>query len=224
MSKPFYEWIKNSFDRKFAGHSGKLTSWDSDGDVFDSVVFTDALITEVGFPALDGASKEAAKLAIQMQPESSKPASKPAAKLGVKQKAWLCSNFRLKIDNTDCSRVATIDSFTWKVAFTDDGKGTREPAHLEIPNLAITTPSSHSKEFYDWHEDFVLNGNSADERQGTLEFLRPDGQTVLFTLTFGGLGIRVVDAQPPTVDNIHRVKAEMYCETVSFDFSTAALA
>jgi hypothetical protein len=230
MSKDFYNWIKDSFDHKYARHSGRLTSWESDGTQPDARKFTDAVISEVGFPALDAASKDAAKMTIKFKPESTaRGKAGPRQTIGAKQKAWLCCNFRLTIGGTNYGRVASIDSFTWKQAFAEPPPpgqaqvATLEPTKLEIPNLVITMPESHADDFFAWHEDFVLNGNAKDERSGELTFVSTD-KVDLFTLTFAGLGIWVVDTSPPTVDNIRRVKVEMYCEEMSFTFTSAAWA
>ena len=38
------------------------------------------------------------------------------------------------------------------------------------------SPSRTPKEFYDWHEDFVIKGNNGDDKEkgGTLEYLTPE--------------------------------------------------
>ena len=228
MSKDLYHWMKDSFDRKYVTHSGRLTSWESDGTQPAARTFNDALITEVRFPALDAASKDAAKMTIKVRPESTaRGKAGPRQTIGAKQKQWLCANYRLTIGGTNFGRLASIDSFTWKQTFVEPpppgaGKAaTLEPAKLEIPNLVITLAESHAKPLYDWYDDFVLKGNEKDERTGQLTFFDPNHDE-LFSLTFAGLGIWIVDTLPPTVDNIRRVKAELYCEQMSFEFTSAA--
>lgn len=224
MSKNFYEWMKASFDRKYERHSGRLTTWESDGTQPAARTFQDALITEIGFPALDAASKDAAKMTIKFRPETTaRSKGGPRQTLGAKQKAWLCSNFRFELGGTNYGRVASIDSFTWKAIFDDPGTGqpALEPSKIEIPNLVIRVPEGHASPLYDWYDDFVIKGNSKDERTATLTFFNPDHES-LFTLTFTGVGIWIVDSLPPTVDNIRRVKAELYCEEMSFKFTSAA--
>jgi hypothetical protein len=65
---------------------------------------------------------------------------------------------------------------------------------LQIPNLAFTLPEGNAKDFFDWFGDFAIKGNNAaeNERNGTLEFLTPTQQTVLFTLTVGAAPGRVI--------------------------------
>ncbi len=36
---------------------------------------------------------------------------------------------------------------------------------MEFPNLTVTLPESHAKEWIDWHEDFVIKGNSSQDKE-----------------------------------------------------------
>ena len=93
--------------------------------------------------------------------------------------------------------------------------------------MAVVLPESHAETFYDWFNSFVIKGNSgaAGEKTGTLEFLSPSRQDVFFTLTFRGLGI--VKVAPLKFESgsegIRSVRAEMYCEQISFSFGAAAV-
>ena len=103
----------------------------------------------------------------------------------------------------------------------------KEPTSVEIPNLVITLAESHADEFYRWHEDFVIKGNNGEDREkgGTLEYLTPNLQEVLFTLHFYHLGVFKVspDKVEASAEPIRRLKVEMYCEDIKFDFSGAAI-
>ena len=235
MSKGFYEWVKSAFDGKYERRNGAVIAANFDYRERARVQFSDALITEVGMPALDAASKDAAKMTVKFAPEITRRSVKSAGKQlppppsGNNQKAWLPSNFRLRIDGLDaaCSRVNKIEALTIKQKVTENAVGElrdyeKEPASVEVPNLVITVPESHAKAFYDWHEDFVIKGENTPDREkgGTLEYLANDLKTVLFTLTFSNLGIfkLVPDKVESGSDQIRRVKAEMYCEDIRFDY------
>jgi len=235
MSKGFYEWIKASFDHNYMRKSGAIITADYNYKEHARLSFFNGMPIEIGFPALDAASKDAAKMTIKIAPEYTRyttttggpsVAGKYAIKPGV-QKKWLPANFRLKIDGTDCTRVNKIEAITVKQKVVENPVGElrdyeKEPAHVEVPNLVITLAESHSKEFYDWHEDFVIKGNNGDdkERGGTLEYLDPSLKEVLFTLTFMHLGLFKLTPEKVEAgsENIRRVKAEMYCEDIKFEY------
>jgi hypothetical protein len=240
MSKGFYEWIKASFDHNYQRKGGAIIAADYNYKEHSRLTWHNGLISEIGFPALDAASKDACKMSIKVGPEYTRQTTTtdgPSVAGGkytlgkMEQKKWLPSNFRLVIDGTDCTRVNKIEAIVVKQKIIDNAVGElrdyeKEPAHLEIPNLVVTLAESHSKEFYDWHEDFVIKGNNSDdkERGGHLEFLTPDLGTKLFVLTFSHLGI--FKLTPEKVDagseNLRRVKAEMYCEDIKFDYQGGA--
>src|SRR5687768_9401445 len=70
MSKAFYTWMKDSFDRKYSRKNGAIIMADYDYKERSRQSFTNALITEIGFPALDAASKDAAKMTLKFSPET----------------------------------------------------------------------------------------------------------------------------------------------------------
>ncbi len=122
MTAQFYDWIKSASENKTTRKSGAIIAADFDYKEFSRVNFTDAIITEFAMPALDASSKDAAKMTIKFQPETTKyqlsstgkPLMKPTAS---KQKQWLSANFRLRINGLDdsaASRVNKIEALTIK--------------------------------------------------------------------------------------------------------------
>ena len=238
MSKGFYEWIKATFDHKYIRHDGAIITADYDYKERSRKDFVRALITEIGFPALDAASKDAAKMTVKLAPEYTRVKKGDgkslggASKGGYPQKKWLPSNFRLTIDGLDCTRVNKIEALVVKQKIVENPVGElrdyeKEPAHLEIPNLVITLAESHAHDFYTWHEDFVINGNNGDdkEKNGTLEFLSPDLKEVLFKIAFNHAGIFRLEEEKAEAhsENIRRVKAELYVEEMKFEYHSGVL-
>jgi phage tail-like protein len=240
MSKGFYDWIKASFDHNYVRKNGAVITANYNYQELSRLTFFNSLITEIGFPALDASSKDPAKMTIKWSPEYTRTTqtSGPSITGGkysmdqAKQKKWLTSNFRLRIDGLDegCAKVNKIDAITVKQKVIDDPVGelrdyAKEPAHLEVPNLVVTLPEAFAQTFYAWHEDFVIKGNNGDDKEkgGTLEYLAPNLQEVLFSITFSHLGI--FKLTPEKVEGgseqIRRVKAEMYCEDMKFDYRAA---
>jgi|SwirhirootsSR2_FD_contig_111_466692_length_3627_multi_6_in_0_out_0_3 phage tail-like protein len=240
MSKGFYNWIKDSFDHKYTRKNGAIIAADYNYKEHSRLTFTNALVTEIGFPALDAASKDAAKMTIKLSPEITRQTQTSggpsiAGKFAIDQKVqkkWLPANFRLRVDGLDlaCARVNKIEAIVVKQKVIEHAVGEfrdyeKEPAHLEVPNLVITFPESHADEVYKWHENFVIKGVNGDdqEKSGQLEYLTPDLKEVLFTLQFQHLGI--FKLTPEKVESgseqIRRLKAEMYCEDMKFDYKAA---
>jgi len=236
MSIDLYKWLQDWLLGKAARKSGSIIYLDREDHEVSRLNFSYALITEVGFPALDAASKDAAKMTIKLQPEYTRRVRGSGQSVKVpasKQKKWLTSNFRLKIDGLDEStaRVNKIEALTIKQKVVEHPVGEmrdyeQEATAVEIPNLVITLAESEAWPLYDWHEDFVLRGNNHQdkEKSGTLEFLAIDQKEVLFALEFRHLGIFKVtpDKMEAGAEGIRRVKAEMYCEDIRFTYSPAA--
>ncbi len=229
MSKSFYDWLAATFEQKDLRKDGEIVAADLSGKVTSSQSFSQALIGEVGFPALDASSKDAAQMTVKFKPEytRSKSGAGPSISYSAAtgQKKWLPSNFRLKIDGLDCSHVNKIEGLTVKVHYAENLVGEsrdyqREPTYLEVPNLVVTLAASSAQDFYNWHEDFVIKGNNGEdkERSGSLDYLSPDVKTVLFGLKFKHLGIYKLSEEKAegSSDAIRRVRAEMYCEQIEF--------
>ncbi|HLW53149.1 MAG TPA: phage tail protein [Candidatus Angelobacter sp.] len=236
MSKGFYDWIKAAFDHQPLRKTGAIVAYDYDYKEQSRTEFTGALISEVTLPALDAASKDAAKMTIKITPEFTRmttqakgaPSTMPVARAA--QKKWLPSNFKLTINGLDCTRVSKIDAITVKAqAQAQQGfpgliKG---PQSLtDKPRLIVTMPEADEGSLVAWRK-VSASGNLAFARKnGELEFLAPDLHEALFAVMFRGLTIAnvVPDATAANSENIRRVKAEMSCEEMAFNFSTSAWA
>ena len=241
MSKGFYQWIKDSFDHKYSRKNGAIVAANYNYQEISRLTFFNALIAEVGFPALDASSKDAAKLTVKLTPETTRTTTSAgggpsiSGKYGTDskvQKKWLPSNFRLRIDGLEeaCSRVNKIEALVVKQKNVDHAVGEmrdyeKEPAYLEIPNLVVTFPESHGKGFMDWHEDFVIKGNNGDDREknAQLTYLTPNLNEELFTITFKHLGVFKLtpDKVESGSESIRRLKAEMYCEEIELEIKSA---
>ena len=245
MSPEFYNWVAMAVDlktRSKARANGAIVHTTLDGQVRARREFTDGLITEVSFPALDAASKDAAKMTIKFSPERA-TTTEPQQPETIRHraKAWMVSNFRLRVDGLDepCRRVNKIEAIVvkQKIAGGDNNGGGGkprdydiEPTKIEFPDLVITLPESDSKPLSDWYQTFAKaaqdsKGSDAVERQGTLELLAEDNKTVLLTVAFHNLGVyglakkgleAVGDAVKRNVQP--QVTASMYSEGVDFGF------
>lgn len=229
MPRPLFDWINATLTGRPVRKNGAIITGTFDLKEQSRLQFSNALISEITFPACDGAAKEPAYITVKISPEFTQPLKGSGAVMKgdiakAQQKLWLPANFGLTIDGLDCSGVAKIDAFTIKQHASQDSIGDRrdyqkEAGKLEIPNLAIYLSESRAGTFYEWFQDMVIKGNAGDdkERRGTLMLLDPTRRTVLLTLTFEHLGIFGFspDRAEANADQLRRVKAEMYCEQIT---------
>jgi len=240
MSAGIYDWIKTGFDQTSNNRGredGAIIFADYDENEITRLNWLQGLMTEFSMPALDASSKDAALMTIKFQPEITRKIMGGGGKIKFPQSAniqkqWLPSNFRLRIDGLDdpCKKVNKIEALTIKQKVTENAVGElidyeKCPGSVEVPNLVITFSEDVAKPFYDWHEDFVIKGHNTEdkERGAHLEYLGSDASTVLFTMDFFHLGIFKVtpDKVEAGGEAVRRVKAEMYCEDVKFNYNPA---
>ena len=231
-AKPILQWIKDSWNHEFARKNGSIIHADFNLDGRLEQSFLDALITEVGFPALDGSAKDAAYLTVKIHPEKLEVKSnseKLQAVEGVKAKLWLPSMFKLHIEGLDCSKVNKIDAITVKQKVTQLYFGTQrhpelEPTGIEFPNITITMAAAFADDFVKWHNDFVVKGakDPEQEKQGYIEFLDPQGTTTLFTINLNNVGIHnlQIDKSEANAEDIKRIKVELYVDSMDLEFGS----
>ncbi len=221
------DWIEATLQGSLDRRDGAIVAVDAQYKELWRREFTSALITEVQFPAFDGASKDAAFLTVKLQPEYTSRAKGSGAKLGAPKasKKSLSSNFRLALGNLDCSRVMKVDSLAIKRQMVEDDLGdargyAKVPGNFEVSDLVVTLPEAFAQDFVDLHEDFVIQGNCSDgdELKGKLELLAPDLLTVLSTIELSNVGIFAIsdDVSSANADAIRTIKAELYVEKVGF--------
>ncbi|TFG62430.1 MAG: hypothetical protein E4H32_05905 [Nitrospirales bacterium] len=179
---------------------------------------------EVEFPALDAASNEPAYFKVTLTPErirylsASGQASPPPQ---TNQAVLSTSKFQLQIQGLEqaCSFVQHIDSLvvSQEIISYRDGGSTGESqvraGRLQVGNVVITLPHHQAEPFTAWFSAFVLQGQvMGNTKQGVLEFLAPNGQTVVATVALSNLGI--FRMAPVTIGGDSHVQIEMYCETM----------
>jgi hypothetical protein len=241
MSKHFWHKLKASFDDAFKRVDGAIHICDYDNNIHRTLEFHHAIVTEIGFPALDAASKDAGKISFKLAPEWTRT-HKGKGKIHLshhplgrgQQKLWSPANFRLLIDGLEhaCAKVNKIDALVMKQKVTDNAVGetrhvTREPTAIESPNLVITTAESHAGAFYEWEKHFLIQGNCSDEdeKMGTLEYLSSNLKTPLFTIDMDHIGLFKItaDKMDAGAESIRRIKAEMYVEEMKFKYEQGSV-
>ena len=236
MARTVYEWIQASLKMNYQRKNGSIVAYDFNLEARSEREFYNALITEVTFPKLDGASKDQCYMNLKFSPEiiRNKKASGKATLPPVRasQEMWLASNFRLEIAGLDCTKVSAIDSFTVKQTAVSDGIGDgrdslKEPGRIEFPNLSITLAEQSAQTWLDWFEDFVVKGNNGEgnEKTGALVFLSANRQTELGRVNFFNLGIFKLSATKgdAAAEQIRRITAQLYCERMELQIGKIGL-
>ncbi|HSD89668.1 MAG TPA: phage tail protein [Kofleriaceae bacterium] len=229
MGKGMYDWIKQSFDKSYQPKNGWLVSGDFNYKAQTRLDFEDALITEVTVPKLDGSSKDAAYFDITFEPERVRWAKGGGedirSTIGPKQKAWLCSNFRVEIGDLPCSRVASVDSFTWKCAIAADQIGihrepTKHPAKVTVPDLKLSISMADHQRWADAAKAWFVDGlhEEGNEMNGRIVFLGPDMKKELGEITLDRVGFKKFskDDLEANSEKIARFSVELYVEKMAF--------
>jgi hypothetical protein len=210
LNKPAYDWIAAAWAAHPLQKNGAVISADRQHMAKARRAFTDAHIFETIIPVLDASSKDEALLTLKIAPRLVRSEKTEGKVLYVpgEPKKWLAGNFRLEIDDLDCTKVNVLDSFT--VTRQNSGK-------IDFPNLRITLPETNAATWVAWHEDFVVKGNNdeSQEKEGSLTFLSTELQP-LGRINFFNLGIFRLASQQ--ADEIRRVRADLYCERMEFSF------
>ncbi|MDA0770431.1 MAG: phage tail protein [Chloroflexi bacterium] len=233
MSGQFYEWIEDAIDGNSQEADGEVIVLGADFGDLSTRQFTDAIVTKVTFPALDGSSRDAAHLGVQFTPEQinydsgNDGLAEVSAGRAKQMKGWLVSNFRIELGDLPTDRVSKIDSFSWEQKVVESqvgsfGNQTLQPAGVEVSNLKLTISMADIDEWADWFDEFVVDGHASDsdELSGTLTFLAPDLQAELATVLLDHVGI--ISLSLPSLeanqDQVQRFTVELYVEDLFFEY------
>ncbi len=91
-----------------------------------------------------------------------------------KQKAWLCSNFRLQLGDLPCSRVNKIEAIVVKQRTADDLDHDLWP-ECTNSDLIFTIPTGDVGPFLEW---FNEGKDGPEARSGMISYLDKDGSTL----------------------------------------------
>jgi len=232
MGKGMYDWIRAAFDKGYITKNGSFTSADFNYKAQSQLTFLNALITEVTVPKLDGSSKDAAYFDIGFEAEQVRWAKGGGedirGKIGSKQKQWLCSNFKVEIGGLPCTRVATVDSFTWKCAVALDALGvfvenTKHPAKVTVPDIKLGISYADHQAWADAAKKWFVDGarTEADEMTGRIVFLGPDMRKELGSIDLQNVGFKKFSDEDAEANSekIKRFNVELYVEKMLFNIS-----
>jgi phage tail-like protein len=234
MSPAFWKWVEASLKQKPERRNGALVGYDFNSLERSRRTFKHALISEIGFPALDASSKATAQLTVKISPEILEYKKGDNSRLPpmgspfevVKQKMWLTSNFRFELERFkgDASlRNAKVEAFTVKQNIINNEIGhelttRKEIGRLELPQLQVTFPEANLDKWMAWYKMAVVEGNRKDQyTTGSITYYASDGElTELMRVEFGGVSLVSLEIEKyeASKEGIARVKATLNTETM----------
>lgn len=229
MGAGMYNWIKASFDKAYVPKNGRLLAADFNYKAQSELTFMNALITSVGFPKLDGSSKDGLYLDVEFDAEQVRWAkgdnSDIRGQYGTKQKAWLAANFRFEMGSLACSRVASIDAFTWKCAVAADQIGifrepTKHPAKVTVPDVKVSVSMADYEAWAGPAKKWFVDGEhlAGNEMQGAIVLLGPDMKKEIGRVELKNCGFKKFSKQTleANSEKIARFDVEFYVEGMTF--------
>lgn len=233
MSSRFWAWVKSSLDNKPERRNGALVSYDFNSKERARRTFYGALISEVGFPALDAGARSAAALNVKIAPEriefkngdgSSLQAAGALNQLQ-KQKMWLTCNFRFELERfkgDDSLRHCKIEAFTVKqnvianpIGYELDTR--KEVGRLELPQIVVSFPEARVENWLKWWNTAVAQGNRKDQyTTGMIAYLASD-QSELMRIELEGVSLASieVDKYEAGKESIAMAKATLNIERLT---------
>lgn len=165
------DWVIGLLDkvinkRDFTRINGEVLHCDVNTALRFRQEFSRGLVTEIGFPSLDAASKDSAYVKVKIQPESvdwqayTTPGPKIQPERGTKQKLWNANAFRLSLSlngkDLMCERTTKIEAFTVKLNTKAHQRGgfflpEYIPTKLQFPDkISVTLPMHYAGEMINW--------------------------------------------------------------------------
>jgi phage tail-like protein len=210
MSPKFWEWVEKSLDGKPERRNGAVVAYDFYFKERARRTFYSALIAEIGFPALDAASKASAALTVKITPEhiSYKKGDEhtlrdeQAKDQTQKQKMWKTSNFRFSLDKFSASEACIkIEAFTVKQNIIDNPVGNekyarKEVGRLELPQIVVTFPEADLDDWMTWWNESVGEGNRKDKTTtGVITYYANDQKSELMHIELSGVSLVAVEVE-----------------------------
>jgi hypothetical protein len=231
MDKSVFEWMQGTLSGQRSSKSGAVVYVDQNYREVQRLVFTNATIAEIGFPALTAAEGKTAFLfTLTLSPQTTRfeqGSQGPASATAAAKTKITVSNFRLSLPGVDTQYVTRIEPIVVKapVAATQVGSDrfkTSSAGQLEISSVVIEMSESHADDLWNWASDFIVQGQCSPqyEKSATLDILDQTMKDTVISISLNGLGIHKVEPPPePTAGNPGVVRASMYCQGIQFSIN-----
>jgi hypothetical protein len=201
MGKGLSDWVQSAFNKQHIYKDGSCVIAGPDFKAQRRINWLQALVTEVGLPALDASSKDAAKFTIKFTPEvlrwEKAGGEVITAPPGTKVKPFVASNFRVEIGDLLCKNIVKVDAMSFKVKTTVDAVGERKendliPTAIEHPELKLTIQRKDEDAWATAFKKWAIDGQSHQEHElsGRIVYLAHDMSTELGELQIARIGFK----------------------------------
>jgi hypothetical protein len=219
MNVAFWQRVGAILSHSQVPFRGAIVRTDINLNIRQRVEFTQAVFSEASVGALDvfAATTDTQfnfKLDVGNLSRSVGSGTVPSP-VAVPKKKSSIGNFKLSIDKIQgLESIFAIDSFGIVQPVTRDPGGAPIFGPLETSPLTIKIPERAIDDFYDWFQNLAIEGDSTDERVGTLVGVSNDLKSVLWSVRFFNLGVFAVrpDVVRPTQGRPPTVHVSMYFE------------
>jgi hypothetical protein len=194
MSKPFYQWVNDSFAGLGRLHNIQLVRVDGGY----ALNLTNAIMTSVSLPKLDHASKDPAWMTVTIGGDSLRRAPAPLTKVPAPQ-AFINGLFDVQLGK-DRLDLSSLGPWTATARGADTTGSDRLPVRsgpMEIGDLSVRVPDLAAPKLIEpWFQSF-LSGNTGDENERplVLSLTDPTGR-VLLQLSLAQTGLSRGDLVP----------------------------
>ena len=239
MEPELYDWISDTLGNTQPRHDGRILFLNQQRAIQGELAWTDGLLTEISFPELDAASRDAAKIRLTIGAAAitrSSGGGGTVAGIPPRPKQWSASAFRLTIPTMSSapSSAAWIGPITIKQPYVPPAGGfgtggaASPTASLDVSDLSVSVAQHQAGELYDWHDRFVVQGYNSqnDELTARIDYLSPDRTQTLLSLDLTGLGVyRIVPERHVSgVQTSARARSDMYVEEIALTVPQPAAA
>ena len=228
LADSFYDWLQQTFSGSVSRKNGAIVTYDFNGNEVSRLSFFNALVSEIGFPAMDASSRDPVSLTVTISPQLTRDESgnsKFAKTVSTPSRKLTSQNFHLSIDGVGTANVDKVEAITVSRLVATDAVGDQdESTYLVVPDLTVALQNRSTDAtviaLRNWFSSFVIAGINGQEQEksGTLVYRASDGSTALFTLDLRQLGIYRLSHLND--GNTRRLQARMYCEQIAFSYAS----
>jgi hypothetical protein len=212
MGAGIVAWVQSSLTASPTTKDGRIVTLEGSKTAGAQRTFYDALITEVGFPALDVSSDEPVGITLTVQPSEMRVESSVAKAVTAPGKdTWHASHFTFSLAEMNTKAVSKIDAITVKQTVAKHEVGEqRDTSKSPGATFSIELPASELAQWTAWSA-------KGGVKPGSIVYL-DDAGAEIGTLVLGAVAITSIapEKSEANAESIKKVKIELYVEQMKF--------